>query len=122
MPSPSNTEEFDHLPHLTLFRLIDLRLYVTLPDSPALPPTDLSDVVFEVQIKTFLQHAWSIATHDLLYKTDAVNWSKERIAYQIKARREHAEISIQEAEDLATSAALAKEDRKTVRVKKGISL
>lgn len=104
------------------FPFDDLRLYVTLPDSPAVPPTDLFDVIFEVQIKTFLQHAWSIATHDLLYKTDDVNWSKERIAYQIKAMLEHAEISIQEAENLATSAALAKEDRKTATVKKGIAL
>lgn len=104
------------------FPFDDLRLYVTLRESPALPPTDLSDVVFEVQIKTFLQHAWSIATHDLLYKTDDVNWSKERIAYQIKAMLEHAEISIQEAENLSTSTALAKEDQKTTTVRKGISL
>jgi len=104
------------------FPFDDLRLYVTLPDSLAEPPTDLKAVVFEVQVKTFLQHAWSIATHDLLYKADDANWSKERIAYQIKAMLEHAEISIQEAESLAASAALAKEDRQTAAIKKGIAL
>ena len=104
------------------FPFDDLRLYVTLRQSQSLPPTDLADVIFEVQIKTFLQHAWSIATHDLLYKTDDVNWSKQRIAYQIKAMLEHAEISIQEAEGLAKCAALAKEDSQTTTLKEGIRL
>jgi hypothetical protein len=104
------------------FPFDDLRLYANIPDNPALPPTDLVGVLFEVQIKTFLQHAWSIATHDLLYKTDDANWSKERIAYQIKAMLEHAEISIQEAELLAASTSLAKEDRLTTTIKKGIAL
>jgi ppGpp synthetase/RelA/SpoT-type nucleotidyltranferase len=58
------------------FPFDDLRLYVSLPVGPAVPPSDLNGVVFEVQIKTFLQHAWSIATHELVYKTDDVNWSK----------------------------------------------
>jgi ppGpp synthetase/RelA/SpoT-type nucleotidyltranferase len=116
-PRPAHTHKASDA-----FPFDDLRLYVTLPDNAAVPPTDLAGVVFEVQIKTFLQHAWSIATHDLLYKTDDANWSKERIAYQIKAMLEHAEISIQEAENLATSAALAKEDRKTAAIKKAITL
>lgn len=104
------------------FPFDDLRLYVTLAEDPILPQTDLHEVLFEVQIKTFLQHAWSIATHDLLYKTDDANWSKERIAYQIKAMLEHAEISIQEAEKLATCEALAKENRATAGIKKAITL
>ena len=104
------------------FPFDDLRLYGTLRPNPTLPTTDLAGVLFEVQIKTFLQHAWSIATHDLLYKADDVNWSKQRIAYQIKAMLEHAEISIQQAESLATSASLAKEDRRTTDIKNGIKL
>jgi len=104
------------------FPFDDLRLYVSIPDNPAVPPTDLVGVLFEVQIKTFLQHAWSIATHDLLYKTDDPDWSKERIAYQIKAMLEHAEISIQEAELLAASTSLAKEDEITATIKRAIAL
>ena len=104
------------------FPFDDLRLYVTVRDDPASPPTGLSDITFEVQIKTFLQHAWAIATHDLMYKSDEVDWSKQRIAYQVKAMLEHAEVSIQEAKKLATSSVLAKEDRRTNTLKAGIKL
>jgi ppGpp synthetase/RelA/SpoT-type nucleotidyltranferase len=92
------------------FPFDDLRLYVRWRDDLALPATGLSGITFEVQVKTFLQHAWSIATHDLVYKSDQVSWSKQRIAYQIKAMLEHAEISIQEADNLSKSTILAKID------------
>ena len=80
------------------FAFDDLRLYVKYIEDPALPPKGLKDIPFEVQVKTFLQHAWSIATHDLIYKTDSVSWPKERIAFQVRAMLEHVEISITEAE------------------------
>lgn len=107
-----------------MFPFDDLRLYVTVRDDPAMspPPPGLSGIIFEVQIKTFLQHAWSIATHDLVYKSDEVDWGKQRIAHQVKAMLEHAEVSIQEASKLAKSRALAKEDQRTKKIKAGISL
>jgi ppGpp synthetase/RelA/SpoT-type nucleotidyltranferase len=108
------------------FPFDDLRLYVSVKADPSLPPerspNDLVGIVFELQVKTFLQHAWSIATHDLVYKTDEANWSKERIAYQIKAMLEHAEISIQEADKLAASDAMAKEDVSTTDLRASIAL
>jgi ppGpp synthetase/RelA/SpoT-type nucleotidyltranferase len=88
-----------------------LRLYVRLRESAILPVTPLHNITFELQIKTFLQHAWSVATHDLIYKTDDVQWSKERIAYQIKAMLEHAEVSIEQAESLSSSIIVNRDDR-----------
>ena len=117
---PPHHEQTFKAPDSFLFD--DLRLYVSIADTPVEPPTDLAGVVFEVQIKTFLQHAWAIATHDLLYKADDANWSKERIAYQIKAMLEHAEVAIQEAEALAQSASLAKEDKRTQQVRQAIAI
>ena len=104
------------------FPFDDLRLYLNLRQDSTLPPSSLDGITFECQIKTFLQHAWSIATHDLVYKTDDVSWSKERIAFQTKAMLEHAEVSIQEAERLATCSALGKTDERSERIVAGIAL
>lgn len=104
------------------FPFDDLRLYVKWKDDPALRSTGVAGILFEVQIKTFLQHAWSIATHDLIYKSDSVSWAKERIAYQIKAMLEHSEISILEAEILAKSEHLNKTTKNIMNLLKIIEL
>jgi hypothetical protein len=93
------------------FDFDDLRLYVKWKDDTTLKPTGLAGVVFEVQIKTFLQHAWGIATHDFVYKSDEVHWSMNRIAYQVKAMLENAELSISAATKLPDSSMLCKTDR-----------
>lgn len=90
----------------------DLRLYVKLKASEQLPSTPLDDIIFEIQIKTFLQHAWSIATHDLVYKGQNVNWGRARVAYQIKAMLEHAEVSVERVDAIAESSLLAVTDEK----------
>ncbi len=98
------------------FRFDDTRLYVRWKDSRVSRPIGLDGLLFEVQIKTFLAHAWSVATHDLTYKTDEKSWPKERIAFQVKAMLEHAEISIAEAQKLAASASLNKTDDVSRRI------
>ena len=93
------------------FDFDDLRLYVKWKDEPAQRPTGLHGRMFEVQVKTFLQHAWSIATHDLVYKTDDVAWATNRIAFQVKAMLENAELSIGEARRLTDASLLNRSDR-----------
>jgi hypothetical protein len=89
----------------------DLRLYVKL--DPVGPPDPITDILFEVQIKTFLQHAWAIATRDLIYKGEEIHWGKARLAYQIKAMLEHAEISIAEVDTMSSTGALSVTDPDT---------
>ncbi|WP_346294337.1 hypothetical protein [Sphaerothrix gracilis] len=96
----------------------DLRLYVTRGESAGRENADLEGLLFEIQIKTILQYAWGRATHDLIYKTDSVSWPKERIAFQVKAMLEHAELAIADANNLSRSSAIAKKDRKTSSVLK----
>jgi len=81
----------------------DIRLYLVRPHDEMLPEKSTDNVVFEIQIKTFLQHAWAIATHDMVYKGGTYNWSSSRIAFQVKAMLEHAELSIANADSLSPS-------------------
>lgn len=78
----------------TDFRFDDLRLYIRYPSSEKTPPTGVEGVLFEVQVRTFLQHAWTIATHDIVYKSDQLSWRRERIAAHAKAALEQAEVTI----------------------------
>lgn len=90
------------------FPFDDLRLYCSLRPDERLPKTQLNDLVFELQIKTFLQHAWSIATHDVIYKSDEISWSRERVAFQTKAILEQVEMSISGIETLILLPEIAK--------------
>ena len=98
------------------FRFDDLRIYVTRRPPANGQHPQLDNLIFEVQIKTFLQHAWGVATHDLIYKTDSVSWPRERIAFQVKAMLEHAEVAIAEANNLANAPAVAKHNNRTTAI------
>ncbi|QPB24445.1 hypothetical protein [Rhizobium sp. 007] len=104
----------------TEFQFDDLRMYVRLKPGYA-GASEIHGVVFEVQVKTFLQHAWAIATHDLTYKTDEVNWARFRVASQIRAMLEHAELSIERFDSLASSNIIAKEYQEYVDAHRIIS-
>lgn len=99
----------------TNFSFDHTRLYVRIKAPLSGERSDINNILFEVQIKTFLQHAWSVATHDLTYKTTNVSWGKERVAAQVKAVLEAAEVSILEAEMLANQnhSVLHRKDAKT---------
>ena len=100
------------------FAFDDLRLYLKLKDRDCRDAQELDGLVFEFQVKTFLQHAWSIATHDLIYKPVAgTDWAMARVAFQIKAMLEHAEVSIEQAGGIAKSNILDKENKRTTLLK-----
>jgi len=97
------------------FTFDDLRLYVKRkPAVGRFRETD--ELKFEIQLKTILQYAWGIATHDLIYKTDDVSWSKARIAFQVKAMLEHSELVIAEASSLSSAPAVSKQDKYTKNI------
>lgn len=117
---PANPRRTKNLP--ASFEFDDLRLYVRLTKPAGVPDAVTFEKLFEIQIKTFLLHAWSIATHDLTYKTDDVSWSRARIAFQVRAMLENAELSIRGAEELARTDMMDREDRETSELRKVIVL
>jgi ppGpp synthetase/RelA/SpoT-type nucleotidyltranferase len=89
-----------------LFVFDDLRLYLRLKERDS--NLEISDLIFECQVKTFLQHAWSIATHDLIYKPkELLAWANARVAYQVKAMLEHAEVAISAIDSISKSELLS---------------
>lgn len=113
---PENNIFSDSAP--TNFLFDHTRIYAKLKPALGIGMQPINEVQFEIQIKTFLQHAWSIATHDLTYKTSKVSWGKERIAAQLKASLEAAEVSILEAEVLSSSGNmfLSRQDSATIEL------
>ncbi|HZU92732.1 MAG TPA: hypothetical protein VFF85_03845 [Microbacterium sp.] len=87
----------------TEFPFNDIRIYGNLRPDESLPRRPLDEVVFEIQVKTFFQHAWSTATHDLVYKHGRFSWPRSRVAAQLKAILEHAELSMAALDQLETS-------------------
>ncbi len=65
-----------------------------------------------------MQHAWGLATHDLIYKADEINWPKERIAFQIKAMLEQAEVTISGVNNLISLPEVSKDNYETAEQKK----
>lgn len=74
----------------------------------AKPTTDIDvgqpsffNVLFEIQIRTAFEHAWSVATHDLVYKGSLANWKWLRLAAQLKAVSESLDASVAAFDELS---------------------
>ncbi|MFC0544019.1 hypothetical protein [Kutzneria chonburiensis] len=77
------------------FRFDGLRWYGKVtPEAAEKMPIGASLLVFEVQILTAFEYAWSRVTHSLVYKSDDVDWKRQRLAAQLKAAVEQIEMII----------------------------
>lgn len=63
----------------------------------------LAGLTFEVQVRTYFEHAWSVVTHDLTYKSQKIDWRQLRLAAQLKAMVEQIELTIANFEGVAAS-------------------
>src|SRR2546425_1275523 len=71
-----------------VFRFDSPRIYVQLSQPNGLEIIEhpnIYDVIFEIQIRTAFEHAWSVTTHALAYKAPDIDWRRLHLAAQIKA-------------------------------------
>lgn len=69
-----------------VFRFDATRFIGSLRPPPGVDASERLYVIqFEVQIRTAFEHAWSAATHELVYKSGTVDWKRMRMAAQLKA-------------------------------------
>lgn len=103
-PGPGTSKSSDR------FLFDDVRLFVRYRRAESERSEIRDGLLFEIQVKTFLQHAWAVATHDVVYKTPSRDWRRERVAFQVRASLESAEVAIGNIESLAKSPILPSED------------
>lgn len=78
-----------------VFRFDSTRFVGKIEYTPGLDlPDGVTSVNFEVQIPTAFEYAWSVVTHDLVYKSDDFDWRKQRLAALLKASVEQSELLI----------------------------
>jgi hypothetical protein len=89
-----------------VFRFDATRWYGRVRQDGGTPPLEARalEIVFEVQIKTAFEHAWSTVTHDLVFKGQQVDWRSKRLAAQLKALVEQIDFLVNQFE--ATAAAI----------------
>lgn len=61
---------------------------------------DIYDISFEIQIRSAFEHAWSVTTHDLAYKSKNIDWKVLRLASQLKASVEQLDMIALSAKDV----------------------
>lgn len=85
-----------------VFRFDSTRFIARLaPPGVVGPYAPLSQVSFEIQIKSAFEHAWAVTTHALTYKTPQISWSKLRLAAQLKAAVEQLDTLVAAFDDAA---------------------
>lgn len=85
-----------------VFRFDATRWYGHVRRDRELPlETRATQAIFEVQIKTAFENAWSAVTHDLVYKGQAPGWRQKRLAAQLKAMVEQIDFLLNQFESAA---------------------
>lgn len=71
-----------------VFRFDSTRIIFRLKRPDGLNEDDMLSifsVCFELQVRSAFEHAWSVTTHALTYKSPTIDWKRLRLASQIKA-------------------------------------
>ncbi|MCG8409832.1 MAG: hypothetical protein MI739_00935 [Bacteroidales bacterium] len=83
-----------------VFRFDSTRFIGTINSENEQKKSEIHSIRFEVQIRSAFEHAWSVTTHDLAYKSDVIDWSVLRFAAQLKASVEQLDMITLGAKDI----------------------
>ncbi len=83
-----------------VFRFNSTRFIARYKPLKGLEENIVSKMKFEVQIRSAFEHAWSVATHSLAYKTDEVDWRILRLSAQLKSSVEQLDMLISGYSDI----------------------
>lgn len=83
-----------------VFRFDSTRCIFKLRSNEITSNNELNKIKFEIQIKTAFEHAWGVATHSLVYKSDKIDWKLIRLCAQIKANVEQLDMIISGANSI----------------------
>lgn len=86
------------------FRFDAVRWYGRVAESSVVLPEQepFRRFLFEVQVKTVFEDAWSVITHDVVYKGDDPSWGRARLASQLKAAVEQIDELVDHFESAAS--------------------
>ena len=78
-----------------VFRFDTTRWYGIVGKDSHAPITDSAKTLrFEVQVPSYFDMAWSVATRDLAYKSDTIDWRRLRLAAAMKASVEQLDLLV----------------------------
>jgi ppGpp synthetase/RelA/SpoT-type nucleotidyltranferase len=77
-----------------VFRFDSPRFVGRLHPSAERAGSPVESMLFEVQVRTAFEHAWSTTTHALSYKADHVDWKRHRLAAALRASVEQIDLTI----------------------------
>lgn len=97
VPKPPDVFRFDSTRVIARLR--------KLPDTQIEEGISIFNILFEVQIKSLFEFAWSKTTHALTYKSNLVDWKRHRLTAHLKAAVEQADfllVGFEQAAQLVT--------------------
>lgn len=103
-----------------IFKFDSTRIYAQLkPSIKTENSFSIYDITFEIQIKSAFEHAWSVSTHDLVYKSPEIDWRRLRLAAQIKATVEQLDTLILAFEE--TAKIIQENDYSQIKIKRHLA-
>lgn len=90
------------------FRFDSTRFIGTIKPETEDKISQIHSIKFEIQIRSAFEHAWSVTTHDLAYKSETIDWKVLRLAAQLKSSVEQLDMISLGAKEVSKNITISK--------------